>query len=290
MEIHLMGKEIPSMDQRTFAPDLFRSSFVPAAAYLYTAAALCGIPGIVLFFDSGATALWYQEMLSSGITSGLAAWRLIFIAVSLFACLCPGIMAAGLWLNIKKQYMPGMKLLASLPQWLLHGTTVTGILALVYLIFRSVRYIAYCCTKNEGLYLLYTAAIPEAVMVTQAWFLWKKLRQFLESFSDTAASITYTLASGKLDSMPTPSFTGTGFLILSVFGIALAFDRIFTVTIVYDYLAAYYKLIAASHWSQYLSGAALLLGAVANILIFCFLRRYNRLHERALYYAKKQKQ
>lgn len=276
------------MDQRTFAPNLFRSPLITGAAFLYTAAAICGIPGIVLLFDSAATDLWYQEMLSSGITSGLAAWRLIFMAVTVFSCLCPGIMAVGLWLNIKKRHMSGMKLISALPQWLFHATTVTGAIALAYLIFRAVRYIAYCATKNEGLYLLYTAIIPEAVMVAQAWFLWKTLRKFLEAFTDTATSMTYTLCSGKLDASPTPGFTGTGFLILAVFGIVLAFDRIFTVTIVYDYLAAYYKLLTASHWSQYLSGITLILGAIANILISIYLRRYNRLHERGLYYARKQ--
>lgn len=277
------------MEQRTLAPNLFRSPLIPGAAWLYTGAALCGIPGIVLFFSPTATDLWYREMLSSGITSGLAAWRLVFMAVNLFACLCPAVMAAGLWLNIKKQHMSGMKLLASLPQWLLRGTAITGVLALGYLIFRSIRYIAYCCTKNEGLYLLYTAAIPEAVMVAQAWFLWKKLRQFLESVSDTAASITYTLVTGKLDSISTPGFTGIGLAILAVAGIIIGIDRVFTVTIVYDYLAAYYKLIAASHWSQYTAAACLFLGAAANILLALYLRRYNRLHERALYYARKQR-
>jgi len=278
------------MDQRTLAPDLFRSWLIPDTAFLYTAAALCGIPGIVLFFDPAATALWYREMLASEITSGLAAWRLIFMAVNLFSCVCPAVMAAGMWLNIGKKYLPGMKLLNILPQWLLHGTIVTGAMALAYLIFRAVRYIAYCATKNEGLYLLYTAIIPEAVMVTQAWFLWKTLRKFLEAFSDTASSITYTLASGKLDSMSTPGFTATGLVILAVVGIVIALDRIFTVTIVYDYLAPYYKILAATHWSQYASSASLFFGAVANILLAFFLRRYNRLHERALYYARKQKQ
>ena len=125
-------------------------------------------------------------------------------------------------------------------------------------------------------------------MVAQAWFLWKTLRKFLEAFMDTAASMTYTLYSGKLDTFPTPGFTATGFLILSVFGIVLAFDRIFTVTIVYDYLAAYYKILSAAHWSQYFSGITLLCGAAANILISIYLHRYNRLHERALYYARRQ--
>ena len=59
---------------------------------------------------------------------------------------------------------------------------------------------------------------------------------------------------------------------------------------VYSYPNAYYKLLTATHWSQYLAFATLLSGAVANILIALYLRRYNRLHERALYYARKQKQ
>lgn len=278
------------MDQRTLAPDLFRSPLIPATACFYTAAALCGIPGIVLFFDPAATDLWYRDMLATEITSGLAAWRLIFMAVNFFACICPATVAVSLWLNIRKQHAPGMKLLNSLPQWLLRGTTVTGAMALAYLIFRAVRYIAYCATKNEGLYLLYTAMIPEAVMVAQAWFLWKTLRRFLECFSDTATSIHYTLATGKLDSISTPGFTGTGLVILAIFGIIIGIDRIFTVTIVYDYLAPYYKIIAASHWSQYAACATLLFGAIGNILLTFYLRRYNRLHERALYYARKQKQ
>lgn len=276
------------MEQRTLAPDLFRSWLIPGAACLYSAAAVWGIPGIVLFLDPAATALWYQEMLASGISSGFAAWRMIFMAVNLFACVCPAVMAAGLLLNLRKRHTSGMKLLTSLPQWLLRGTTITGAMALAYLIFRAVRYIAYCATKNEGLYLLYTAILPEALMVTQAWFLWKTLRKFLECFSDTAASIAYTLATGKLDSMSTPSFTVTGLVILAVFGIVIGIDRIFTVTIVYDYLAPYYKLVSATHWSQYAASASLLCGAAANILLALFLRRYNRLHERALFYARKQ--
>jgi len=276
-----------ALDQRTLAPELFRSRLIPGAACFYTLAALCGIPGLVLLLSPSATAFWQEEILLSGITSGLAAWRLIDIAVTIFSCICPAIMAAGLWLAVGKKTLPGMKLISALPQWLFHGTTITGAMALAYLIFRSIRYIAYCATKNEGLYLLYTAIIPEALMVTQAWFLWKKLRDFLESFSDSAASITYTLVSGKLDSCPIPGFTATGFWILAIFGIVLAADRIFTMTIVYSYPNAYYKLLTATHWSQYFAFATLLSGAVANILTALYLRRYNRLHERALYYAKK---
>lgn len=276
------------MDQRALAPDLFRSKLLPGMACFYTIAAICGIPGIVFLLNPESLILWQQEMTLSGITSGLAAWRLISVAVSFFSCICPAVMAAGLWLALCRKARPGMGLLTSLPQMLFHGTTVTGVMALAYLIYRVVRFVAYCTTKNEGLYLLYTTLIPESVMVLQAWFLWKKLRQFLECFIDTAASITYTLSSSKLDSLPTPGFTATGFWILAIFGIVLAADQIFTMTIVYSYPHAYYKLLTASHWSQYLAFVTLLSGAIANILASLFLRRYNRLHERALYYAKKR--
>lgn len=276
------------MDQRTLAPELFRSPLIPAVACFYTLAALCGLPGICFALTPSASALWLEEMTLSGITSGLAAWRLIDIAVSFFSCICPAVMAAGLWLTLNNKPLPGMKLLSALPHRLFQATTVTGAMALAYLIFRAVRYIAYCSTKNEWLYLLYITAIPEALMVTQAWFLWKTLRKFLECFSDTAASINYTLVSGKLDSSPIPGFTATGLLILACFGIVLAADRLLTVTIVYSYPNAYYKLLTAAHWSQYLAFVTLLSGSIANILLSIFLRRYNRLHERALYYAKKQ--
>lgn len=276
------------MDQRTLAPGLFRSRLIPCSAIFYTIAALCGIPGVLLLFSPAYTQFWYQEMLLSGISSGLAAWRLIHIAVTVFSFLCPMVMAVGLWLAMGKKTIPGMRLISTMGQWLLYGVNSTGMLALLYLIYRVVRFVAYCTTRNEGLYLLYTTLVPESVMVLQAWFLWKKLREFLDCFCDSAASITYTLSSGNLDSLPTPSFTATGFLILGIFGILLAADQIFTMTIVYSYPHAYYKLLAATHLGQYFACLTLLCGAIANILISIYLRRYNRLHERAIYYAKKQ--
>ena len=277
------------MDQKTLAPDLFCSPVIFAAAAFYTLAALLGIPGLILLFDSSYTQLWYNDMLHSGITSGLAAWRLIDIAVICFSCVCPAVISVGLWLTVGKKTVPGMNMISSLAQWLFRGTTVTGAVALAYLIFRTVRYVAYCATKNEGLYLLYTAIVPEALMVTQAWFLWKKLREFLDAFSDTTVSIAYTLSSGKLDPYPTPSFAVTGLLILAVFGFVLAADAVFTVTIAYSYPNAYYKLLTATHWGQYCAGLTLFFGAVANVLTARYLRRYNRLRERAIFFARKQK-
>ena len=44
---------------------------------------------------------------------------------------------------------------------------------------------------------------------------------------------------------------------------------------------------SATHLSKYAAAACLFFGAAANILLVLFLRRYNRLHERALYYQRK---
>lgn len=277
------------MDQRTLAPDLFRSRLIPGATILYTLAALFGIPGIILLFSESYAALWLQEMILGGITSGLAAWQLIHTAVVVFSFLCPAIMATGLWLTICKRTVPGMRLLSTMAQWLLYGVNATGILALIYLIYRIVRYTAYCIPLNEGIYLLYATMLPESVMILQAWFLWKKLREFLDSFYGSAASITYTLTSGKLDSQPIPGFTATGFLVLAVFGFLLIIDELFTLTIVQSYVQDYYKILIASHPGQYFAAACLLCGAMANILMSLYLRRYNRIHERAVYYFRKNK-
>ena len=275
------------MEQRTLAPDLFRSWLIPCFTVLYTAAALCGISGILLLFDPAYTRLWYQDMYLSGITSGLAAWRLIRCAVMVFSFLCPFLMAVGLWMTLRKKVIPGMGLLSAMSKWLFYGVNITSAMALVYLIYRVIRYIIYCIPINEGIYLLDVTMLPEAVMVFQAWFLWKKLREFLDDFNGTAASITYTLTSGKLDSQPIPGFTSHGFMILAGFGLFLTVDELFTLTIVQSYVQDYYKILVASHPGQYLAAASLLTGALANVLVSIYLRRYNRLHERALYYARK---
>lgn len=277
------------MDQHTLAPDLFRSRLVPGAAIFYTLAAISGLPGIILLFHKPYGDLWLNEMILGGITSGLAAWRLIHSAVVIFSFLCPLIMAVGLWLTLQKKTISGMRLLSAMAQWLFYGVNATGILALIYLIFRVVRYTAYCIPLNEGIYLLYATMLPEAVMVLQAWFLWKKLREFLDSFSDTAASITYTLSSGKLDSQPIPGFTATGFLVLAIFGVLCAIDELFTLTIVQSYVQDYYKILVASHPGQHLAAVSLISGAAANILMSLYLRYYNRTYERAVYYFRKNK-
>lgn len=277
------------MDQRTLAPDLFRSRLIPGAAIFYTLAALFGTPGIVLLFSKSYNELWLREMMLGGITSGLAAWRLIHSAVVVFSFLCPVITSTGLWLTIRKRTIPGMQLLSTMAQWLLYGVNATGLMALIYMIYRVVRYTAYCIPLNEGIYLLYATMFPESVMILQAWFLWKKLREFLDSFYGSAASITYTLTSGKLDSQPIPGFTATGFVVLAIFGILLTVDELFTLTIVQSYVQDYYKILVASHPGQYFAAATLLCGAIANILMSLYLRYYNRTHERAVYYFRKSK-
>ena len=277
------------MDQRTLAPELFHSRLIPAAAALYALGGILGIPVLFLLFDPEYAGLLRNELLLSGISSGLAAWQLIHAAVMAAACVCPLLVASGLCLTIAGRQVPGMSLLSRTSQGLLWAVNGSSVLVLLYLIYRVGAYTLFCFTRDEGLYLFYATMVPESVMVVQAWLLWKKLREFLSCAGDTTASIAYTLASGKLDNCPIPGFTATGLMILAVFGFALSLDQIFSITIVSSYTGDYYALVTASHIGQYLSAGCLFLGALANVCLSAFLRRYNRTYERAVYYARKKK-
>ena len=277
------------MDQRTLAPNLFRSRFAPAAAVLYTLGGLLGVAVVCLLFDPEYRALLVRELLLSGISSGIGAWQLINTAVTVISCFCPLLVALGLWSIILGKHNIGMRLLSHTAQGLLYIVNATSLMALAYLIYRIVAYTLFCFGRNEGIYLLYATMLPESVMIVQAWFLWKKLREFLDCAGDTVASIHYTLTSGKLDSCPIPGFTAKGFLILAIFGFILSVDQIFSITIVYSYADDHYALVTAAHPGQYLSALCLLLGAIANVCMFAFLRHYNRTYERAVYYERKKK-
>jgi len=277
------------LDQRTMAPGLFRSRLAPAAAILYSLAGISGIPVVCYLFNQEYRTLLVNELLLSGISTGIGAWQLINITVSAISCFCPLLMALGLWSAIGGQKVFGMRILSCTAQGLLYGVNISSLLALLYLIYRVITFILFCFSRNEGIYLFYATMLPESVMIVQAWFLWKKLREFLNCAGDTTASIAYTLTSGKLDSCPIPGFTAKGFLILAIFGVILSIDQIFSVTIVYSYANDHYALVTASHPGRYLSALCLLTGAAANVCLSLFLRFYNRTYERAVYYARKQK-
>ena len=105
---------------------------------------------------------------------------------------------------------------------------------------------------------------------------------------DSCASIAYTLAVQKLDDRNIPAFTATGFLLLAIAGLALAVNRFFTLTIIWDSVQSYYKLLTASHPAQMVDIACLIMGSMGNFLVYRYLRRYMHITEYTRFQANKR--
>jgi uncharacterized membrane protein YbaN (DUF454 family) len=173
-------------------------------------------------------------------------------------------------------------------QWLVWGVNGAGIVAAVLYIYRFVRYAIWCFSLRDGLYPLYAMVISEALMGALAGFTFVQLRKFLNCICDSGASMAYTLSTGKLDSDSIPGFTATGFLILGLLCLMLSADQFVTVTAAYDYIRGYYKLLVSRNPIQLCAAVSFFCCAVADILLFVYLKRYKRICERALYEARKK--
>lgn len=272
-------------------PGMFKSSLAPAAAVLYSLTALLGFSGVVLLFDRNFAQILVQQLMSSGIRSqsALDMWYVINTSVTVLSFLCPLALAVGIWTVLRGKYAQGLTFLANCSQGLLYGVYGSAAIALAVYAFRLVRYIAMVLPQNDAAYLIYSLLISEGLMGVQAWLLFRVVCKFLTCVGDSAASMGYTLSSGKLDSISTPAFTVTGLLILAGVNVALGVDRIFTVTIVQAYSGDYYSLLTAAHPGLVLAAATQLTGAVANVVLSIYLKRYNRLCERARFEANRKK-
>lgn len=266
-----------------------KSPLVPAAIVLYILAALVGIPGVLLLFNREYTLFLLEDLIAGGISdaSSIRSWRVINSAVSLLACFGPALMAAGLLIARKGRPVRGLGLLSTAAQWLLWGVYASGGLCLVIFIFRFFRFLIISSSHPSGIVAIYSMIISEGLMVVQAVFLFFLIRRFLSCCMDATASMAYTLATGKLDDRSIPSLPATGFLLLAVVGFFIAVNRLFTLTIVVNVVQSYYKLLIASHPGLWAEAICLILGSIANILIYCHLRRYKKVTEQALYEARK---
>ena len=269
--------------------NIFRSPLPAVAAVLYALAGLCGLAGAALLLDPGSRAALTEDLVLSGILerSAISSWQLIHTVIGILAFLCPATMALGMGLTLKGQVHKGMTVLHHLAKILHYGVLGSGCAALAALIYRVVRYIAFCVGINGGAYLVYTMVLSEAIMVAQAFLLFQLLRRFLMNARECAASIGYTLSSSKLDKTTYPAFAATGFLILGIFCIAISADRLFTLTIVDSFPQDYYAILVTKDPIQLFTGAALGFSAVADILLFVYLRRFKRTAERIIYAERK---
>lgn len=274
----------------TISTDAFRSPLPAAAAGCYGLAFFLGIPGCVLLFDPDYALFLLEDLVASGIgdPSSLRTWQVINTGVTLLTCFGPCIVALGLFLVLRGKAVKGLGLLGNAAQGLYWTVNISGVLTLGLFLFKFFRYIAQCITRPNGLMLIYSMIISEGLMAAQAVFLFLLIRKFLNCCMDSCASIAYTLARRKLDNRPIPSFTAAGFFLLSIIGFVLAVTRLFTLTIVWDSVQSYYKLLTASHPAQIADVACLVLGSAGNFLLYRYLRKYMRITEYARFQATKR--
>lgn len=281
------------MEREKITVDLqkFHSPLTAIAAVLYSLAAVCGLAGAVLLLDPVSRAALTEDVILSGILerSAVNAWGLIHGSIGILAFLCPAILAIGIILTLKEQVYKGMNLLHGFAKGLHVAVSVSGAMALAVLILRLGRYILMCLGLNEGLYLLYTMLLSEAMMVAQAVLLYKLLRHFLLCARECAASIGYTLSSGALGRTTWPAFCATGLLILGITCIILTADRLLTLTIVDSYPTDYYSILTTEDPIQLFAGAALFLGGIGNILLSIYILRFKKQAERIIYDHRRQK-
>ena len=281
-----MEREVIPVDLRRF-----RSSLPAIAAALYALAAVCGLVGAVLLLDPGSRAALTEDVILSGILerSAINTWKLIYGSIGVLAFLCPAFLAAGIGLALKGRTLKGMTLLHGLAKGLHISVAVSGAMALALLIFRLGRYILMCIGINGGSYLLYTMLMSEAIMVVQAFLLYKLIRRFLLCARECTASLGYTLSASALDRTTWPAFAATGLLILGIVCPVLAADRLFTLTIVDSFPADYYAILVTEDPIQIFTGIALFLGGIGNILLSIYVRRFKKLAERIIYDHRRQK-
>ena len=263
----------------------FRSGLVPAAAALFALSALCGLLAVGFLFHPSSIPAIISDMELGQIydPSAQLTWLVIYIAVTVVNCLGTMVLSSGMAQILTGRNHQGMDLIYQYAKWMLVGVNISGVVTFAYFIVRAALYIFRCLSVNGGLIPLMSMLIMECLMVAQAWILFIKLRQFLSSATDTAASIGYTLSSGKLDAPAIPAFTATGFLVLGLFDAGIALDRFFTLVHKQKNLSVTYDFPLAQEPVQLLSGASFALAAVGSFLLYRYLREYKRKSERLLF-------
>lgn len=272
------------------SPDALRSPLASAATGCYVLAFFLGIPGFVLLFDPEYARFLLHDLMASGIAdaSSLRTWQVINSGLTLLTCFGPGLMAAALLVTLKGKIVKGLGFLGNAFHVCYWALNIGGIFAAGLFVFRFFRFVAYAVTKPNAVMLLYSMIISEGLMLSLAAFLFILIRKFLNCAMDSCASIAYTLAVQKLDDRNIPAFTATGFLLLAIVGLALAVNRFFTLTIIWDSVQSYYKLLTASHPAQIADICCLIIGSIGNFLIYRYLRRYMHITEYARFQANKR--
>lgn len=279
------------MKKRTIpAPlELLRSPLLAPAACLYVVGSLFGLGAVAALFLPNSLPALTADLVRGGITeqSSIQTWTVIHVGVILVGFVCAVCMAVGLILEHRQKGL-GLDALQSCSKGLLRCVYVGGACALAVIVFRMGTYLFACLFADAGIYLAYIMVVPESLMIAQAVGMFMLIRRFLNSACDSAANMAYTRLSGKVDEYTIPGFCSTGFLLAAVINGYLALERLTTVTIVEDYAGDYYSLLLAEHPVLLLTAGMFACGAVANLLIGLYLKRYKRETERLVFRSMKE--
>ena len=267
----------------TVSRELFQSPLIPLAAGLSLVGAVCGLAAVAQLFAPEAVGALVKDLYLGGISEGsaVATWRFIHIALTVIGFAWSAVLAGCLVAICRNRPGQGLLMLSTASEWTLYGLRGSGVLILVYLIYRIVRYVIASLAINEWAYLLYAMLVSEAFMIFLAAMLFAFLCRFCNSLADTAAALARAVTGGTVGSGCIHWMTPSGFLLMGILNLVMAADRLFTVTI--DQKAVRYVLLVAEHPLLILSGILFGCGAAVCFLLASYLFRKKRRFERLLF-------
>ena len=276
-----MNQQVITIEKGTF-----KSVLIPIVAVLFAVAAVCGALSIITLFDPASIPAILHDMELSQIydTTAQKTWLAVYIITTAVNFIGTLVLALGLSAVLFGQHHRGMNLLFYSAKVALPLVTVSGVAALIYFIFRAVMYTVGIMSYGiaNAMVPLYSMILSEGLMLALSWFAFVKLRRFLNCSMDAAASIGYTLATDKLKAPSIPGFAATGFLVLGLFDVVIAVDRLFTfIHRQINYVDHFYFPLTTDP-VQLFSGISFACAAVGSVLLFFYLRGYKNRSERLL--------
>ncbi|MBR3704747.1 MAG: hypothetical protein IKM11_04615 [Oscillospiraceae bacterium] len=274
-----MNRQVVAVQKGTF-----KSPLVPIAAVLFAVAAVCGALAVLTLFHPASISAIINDLELGQIYDPNAqrTWLVIYIAETVLNCLGTLVLSSSFMLILLGRHYTGTNLLYYSAKCALVGVNISGAAVLPYFIYRFVRYLAMYLGVNGSMVMLFSMVVMEGMMGAQAVFLFIKLRQFLNCSVDTAASIGYTLASGKLKAPSIPPLSVSGFLVLGIFDIGIALDRFFTFVHIQINLKVIYEFPMTTDPVQIVSGLSFAFAALGSILLYFYLRGYKCKSEKLL--------
>ena len=253
----------------------FHSPVIPAATILYILTALAGV--LSLFFLFSPNALSYVDADSPAGSIKLT-WTIIHIGVIALTVPCAALIGWGVFHTIRGNVKNGMSLISRMADVMRLVITGIGCVALVLFVVRLVPYVGYYLSINGGIIPLFSGLLAEVILAAAACAIVLLLRKFFDSTGTCALSIAQTLTSGTLH-YPSISITpANGLLILGLVSVYLAANRILTIS-----TWTQYQIPTLSLMTLYCAAAMFLMGGIANLLLFAYLRRYKYKSEYLLF-------